>query len=365
MKQIMVYRTSLVRMPLAITAAIAITLTAGSARADLPQGFVVGRSTGGSEIETYLGLNPTATSDFLAFSPSYTGGVYVGGGDVNGDGVPDTVVAADTGSGPTVEAFSGKDGSVLANFLAFNPAFTGGVRIAVGDVNGDGYRDIIAGAGAGGGPQLNVFSGKDHSTISSFFAFASGFQGGVSVAAGDVNHDGYADIIAGEGAGGSPTVNVFSGKDGSLLYSFLAFNPVFTGGVSVASGDVNGDGYSDIIVGAGPGGGPQVNVFSGLDGSLLYSFLAYNSLFTGGVQVAAADLNGDGQADIITGTGPGAGEVKAFSGTNEDLLLDLLPYGASYTGGVTVSGLSVPEPGSAALVCCGALGILFRRRRKR
>ena len=365
MKQVLVYRTFPIRIPLAITTAIAITLAAGSAQANPPQGFVVGPSGGGSEIVTYLGVNPTPTTEFTAFSPTYTGGVYVGGGDVNGDGVPDTVVATDSGSGPTVEAFSGKDGTLLANFFAFNPAFTGGVRVAGGDINGDGFTDIIAAAGPGGAPQVNIFSGKDHSTLSSFLAFSGGFLGGVSVAAGDVNHDGYTDIIAGEQAGGSPTVSVFSGKDGSLLSSFFAFNPAFTGGVSVASGDVNGDGYSDIIVGAGPGGGPQVSVFSGLNGSLLYSFFAYSSFFTGGVQVAAADLNGDGRADIITGTGPGAGEVKAFDGTNENVLLDYQPYGPSYTGGVTVSGLAVPEPGSAALVFCGMLGFLSRHRRKR
>src|SRR4051794_7920963 len=65
--------------------------------------------------------------------------------------------------------------------------------------------------------------------------------------------------------------------------------PAFTGGVSVAAGDVNGDGFPDIVTGAGPTGGPHVKAFSGKDGSELFSFYAYDAGFTGGVNVAVGD----------------------------------------------------------------------------
>ena len=58
-------------------------------------------------------------------------------------------------------------------------------------------------------------------------------------------------------AGGGPDVNVF-GADGTFLAGFFAFDPKFTGGVRVAVGDVNGDGFPDIITAAGPGGGPNI-----------------------------------------------------------------------------------------------------------
>jgi hypothetical protein len=222
----------------------------------------------------------------FAFVPNLNGGATVAAGDVNGDGFPDIVTGVGPGVAPHVTVLSGRDRSIIGSFFAYNPAFTGGVYVAAGDQNGDGKADIVTGAGAGGGPQVNVFSGKDGSLLQSFFAYDPAFTGGVRVAVGDVNGDGTPDIVTGAGPGGNPQVNVYSGKDDSLLRSFFAFNPAFTGGVFVAAGDLNGDGRADIVAGAGAGGNPLVKVFSGVDLSLLTSFLPYNLAFPGGVTVA-------------------------------------------------------------------------------
>src|SRR5205823_4303799 len=138
----------------------------------------------------------------------------------------------------------------LGGSFVYDPRFTGGVRVAAGDVNADGYPDIICAAGPGGGPNIIVVSGKDHSALYNFFAFDMNFTGGCYIAAGDVNGDGYADIIVGADAGGGPNVTVFSGRDRSPLLSFFPYDPHFTGGVRVVAGDVNGDGLADIITGA-------------------------------------------------------------------------------------------------------------------
>jgi FG-GAP-like repeat len=105
--------------------------------------------------------------------------------------------------------------------MAYDPAFLSGVSVTLGDVDGDGTVDVITGAGPGG-PHVRVFSGVDLHELASFFAYDPAFQGGVRVAAGDVDGDGRADIITGAGPGGGPHVQVFSGRDLSLLTSFFA-----------------------------------------------------------------------------------------------------------------------------------------------
>ncbi|HKQ48153.1 MAG TPA: VCBS repeat-containing protein [Phycisphaerae bacterium] len=289
---------------------------------------------------------------FLAFDSSFRGGVRVAAGDVNGDGTVDIIVAAGPGAGPHVKVFSGVDQSLLHSFNAYGPEFGGGVYVAAGDVNGDGRADIITGAGAGGGPHVKVFDGANGSLLASFFAFAPSFVGGVRVAAGDVDDDGMADIITGAGPGAGPHVRVFAGSDLAILHSFFAFGQSFTGGVFVAAGDLNGDGGADLIVGADAGGGPQVKVFDGLRGSLLTSFFAFDTAFGGGVRVAAGDVNGDGTADIVVGAGAGGtgGHVRVFGGTDQMILQDFFAFDPMFAGGVFVAAGDVNGDGRADVI---------------
>src|SRR5205085_2596493 len=152
-----------------------------------------------------------------------------------------------------------------------DPGFRGGVRVAVGDVNGDGVPDIVTGAGPGGGPHVKVFSGADDSVLASFYAYDPTFAGGVYVAVGDVNGDGFADVITGAGPGGGPHVKVFAGLDNAELASFFAADPGNTGGVFVAAGAFGNVGP---VVATSSGSGPQVSVFN-FQGGILTSFFAY------------------------------------------------------------------------------------------
>ena len=149
---------------------------------------------------------------------------------------------------------------------------------------------ILTGAGASGGPHVRAFDPADLSESTSLFAYDFDFAGGVRVAGGDVNRDGTPDIVTGNGSGPASELKVFSGLDNSLLMTIAPYAAPFTGGIFVAAGDTNGDGFDDLITGAGFDGGPHVRVFSGADGSVLREFLAYGGDFTGGVSVAAADF---------------------------------------------------------------------------
>jgi hypothetical protein len=302
--------------------------------------------TGGAPIVHVID-NSTGQERFAiqAFNPAFLGGVRVAVADMNEDRIPDIIVGAGPGGGPHVEIFDGATGqlmenSPIASFMAFDPSFTGGVYVAAGDVNGDGRSDLIVGAGAGGGPHVKVFSGQDGSLLFNNFVYEPTFTGGVRVAAGDINADGFADIITGPGVGGGPVVKVFSGADNSLLRSFLAFKQDFRGGIYVASGDVDGDTFSDIVVSQGAGDLPWVKTFHGPNLALINSFHAYADSFNGGATVAVNDLNLDGQAEIITGAGPGGGpDLRVYHGTQTEptLLADMMVLDPAFRGGLFVA----------------------------
>ncbi|HYH67552.1 MAG TPA: FG-GAP-like repeat-containing protein, partial [Urbifossiella sp.] len=134
-----------------------------------------------------------------------------------------------------------------------------------------------------------------------------------------------------------PVVKVFGGQTFKELASFFASEESFRGGVEVAVGDLDGDGKAEVVTGTGAGGGPVVRVFRS-DGSLTAGFAAYGTDFRGGVFVAAGDLDGDGRAEIITGAGAGgAAHVRVFSGTDLAERAGFLASDAASRGGVRVS----------------------------
>jgi hypothetical protein len=246
--------------------------------------------------------------------PGFMGGVRTAVADVTGDGTPDLIVAAGPGGGPAVRIFDGNTGQQilgpLGSFFAFNPIFGGGVYVAAGDLNGDGHADVIVSADQGGGPQVNVYNGADGSLLYAFFAYNPAFIGGTRVALGDLNGNGQLDLVVGAGPGGGPQVNVYRGSDGAFQRAFFAFDPNFTQGVFVATGDLTGAGHDDIIVGAGVGGGPEVISFDGITGAEISAFFAYDPTISTGVRVASLAANG--QSQIITGLAPNGGQIHAY-----------------------------------------------------
>ena len=308
-------------------------------KAVLPKPVATGADAGGRPlVRVFDGLLGNMTSQFLAYDPRFSGGVRLATGDINGDGVPDIITAPGPGGGPEIRVFDGFSGALIMDFMAYSPSFTGGVYVAAADVDGDGHADIITAPDAGGGPEVKVVSGKTQALLYDFFAFTPSFTGGVRVAGGDVNHDGFADIIAGKGPGSDAAVAVYSGKTSSQLALWNAFAG-FGGGVYVSAGDVNGDGFADIVVGAGAGGGPAVRVFSGANPAItLRDFFAYASTFTGGVRVAVADVDGDGSADIIAAPGAGgAPDLRVFDVATLTRLDEFMAYDPSFLGGVFVA----------------------------
>lgn len=183
--------------------------------------------------------------------------------------------AADAGGGPHVIIRTdtnndGKPDTTSSSFFAFDPNFRGGVRVATGDFNGDGHDELVTAAGAGGGPHIKIWNvdaqGQLLSLRDEFFAFEASFRGGSWIASGDFNVDGKDELVVGAGEGGGPKVQIFSdtNNDGrvadALVDSFYPFTTSFRGGVRVAVGQFTG-GVDMLVVAAGPGGGPHVKIF--------------------------------------------------------------------------------------------------------
>lgn len=167
-------------------------------------------------------------------------------GNVNRDGQKELIISRDGGGPSDVRVFNLK-GAQLAQWFAYNPAFLGGARIAIGDVDGDGLREIVTAAGPGGGPHVKIWKTDGKNWGGSFFAFDQGEVGGVSVAVGDVDGDGKAEIITGSGQGSIPRVRIFDFR-GTLKQEFRLGNQAVASGVSVTTSDVNSDGKMEILV---------------------------------------------------------------------------------------------------------------------
>jgi hypothetical protein len=312
--------------------------------------IVTGTGTGGgAHVRGFTATGAASPLSFLVYPAGFTGGARVAVGDVNGDGGPDLVTAAGTGGAPHVRVFSAMQPSaVLGEFFAYDLGYTGGLFIAAGDLDGDGKAEIVTGVGPGGGPHVRAFTrdpGGAFVEVRSFFAYAPEFSGGISVAACDVNGDGRADIVTGAGPGGGPHVQVFSGATGASIASFFPYDTGLTAGIFVACGDVDGDGGADIVTGVGAGGGPHVTVtrVNG-DGTLttLASFFAYDPGARVGMRVATADLDGDGRAEILTAPGTGGGpHVKGFRRNPDGSVTEaasFFAYDPGFLGGVFVGG---------------------------
>src|SRR5262249_43356063 len=233
--------------------------------------------------------------------PNFTFGGFVTAGDIDGDGKAEWVVTPELRGGPRVVIFhlladgtfditSASQPSLVANFFGIgDPSFRDGDRAALGDVNGDGILDVFSIAAFNGGPRTALFDGKDvlgaraagrdpFKLVGDFFAAPSGQdegRGGRSIAVGDVNGDGRADlVVTGDNLLGTGNqIVIFSGADliagkfpgfgATPLANFTVSGQSPSSLISVAAVNSNGDTHADLAVGSGAGQASLVKIYNG------------------------------------------------------------------------------------------------------
>ncbi|MFH1173096.1 MAG: putative glycoside hydrolase [bacterium] len=247
----------------------------------------------GSFARVFNSRGEAIRNGFFAYNQNYSGNSQIIVKDLDNDNRPEITVAGKS----QVDIFNAQ-GKKLTGFYPYGQYYNLGINLAIGDLDNNGTLEIVTGT-QGGGPQIRIFN-KDGKLINpGFFAYDLSFRGGVNVAVGDLNGDGWGEIVAGAGTGGGPHIRIF-GIDGRLINpGFFAYNSAFRGGVNVATGDLDGNGTDEIIAGAGSGGGPHIRIFN-KDGKLINSgWFAFDQNNLGGVKVSAQDINKDGKDEII------------------------------------------------------------------
>ena len=314
-----------------------------------------------------------------AFNGDLAGFCVADAGDVDQDGYPDFIVGAKIGLNGvgvptgTVRVYSGFDESELHLFEGLFTADFFGIAVSTaGDLNGDGSPDIVVGA-----PQENwavpndgvvrVYSGLDGALLYTWIGDRGNIDFGSAVSdAGDVNNDGFTDVVVGAwrdhpNGVNSGAASVFSGLDGSLLHWWAGDAAGDELAWSVAgAGDTNLDGFDDVITATldddntvlDAGG---ARLFSGQDGSILHQWDGDSTADWYGYSVTGlGDINGDGNPDVLVGAprddnnGNDSGMVRAFSGLDYSLIFQVdggigTRYGWSAADVGDIDGDSVPD----------------------
>ena len=250
------------------------------------------------------------------------------------------VVSQGQGSEPIVRRMNGK-GEILAEFLAYGKDYLGGVRLTVGDVDGDGKEEIVTGTGFGGGPQVRIFD-LSGNVEGQFFAFEEGDRQGIHIASGDVNADGVDEILVASDVGGTGQVRIFN-KYGHLKGEFFPFGRTDKG-ISISVANLDSDPALEIISTEAQKGEGEVFIHDGTG--------RYQSSFTiatwtnSSINTTGADIDGDGIEEVLVANASSGHtpEVRAYSPSGS-LKQTVFAFPLTYTQGIQIASGDIDNNG--------------------
>ena len=329
----------------------------------------------------------TLQSSFSVETANEAGGAKVAAEDLGNDGTPEIIMGMGLGNEPRVSIYR-LDGSVIDSFLAYDAGMGTGITVAACDVNGDGVKEIITGTQYGGGPQVGIwgYDGNAWQVAARFFAYDELFRGGVNVSCGDVDGDGAKEIITTPGPSGGPHVKIWKSQEKKLILSqeFFPFAQEETGGVlsSVHDGKVfvtlqkttGAHIVKSYVIHSPP---ELVNVQTNTTvqtsalffaddelvlGSLQDGYIVGSTTFVanlpfGSVSAAAADIDADGDDEILT-----IGDRPLFSAVAETRIeIDLSEQRLyAYEDGILANSFLISSARSPWITPVGAHSVLAK-----
>lgn len=273
--------------------------------------IALGTPAGMSPDVSVFRADGTPYATFTAYTKNFSGGVRVAAEDLDGDGIPEIITGAGPTGGPHIRVFK-PYGAVISEFFAYGLDTDQGVNIAVGDVDADGENEIVTAVGAGVSNDVVIWSltGEEEGrfTVTGFAAGAP-----LAVAIADVDNDWEKEIVVFSETGESK-VAVYN-VDGSRVLDFVAF-PGETHGVRLEVGDLDGDYRDEIVTVGGVGAKAQVRIYNKI-GAYWGGFDAPQTDPKGELRVSVADIDINGEPDIVLAPQNVPGEVLVHSLTGD------------------------------------------------